>query len=110
MTAASFPRRNVPDRSATLTHMASVGIRTLQQNASAVVSRAEAGEIIDVTDRGRLVARLVPTNRRPLEQLRAAGLVRPATGKLSELPPAIRLPPGVATASVVLADMRSEER
>ena len=93
-----------------MTYMASIGIRALQQNASAVVSRAEAGEIIDVTDRGRLVARLVPTNARPLEQMRAAGLIRPATGKVSDLPPALKLPAGMQTASEVLAAMRADER
>jgi len=90
--------------------MASVGIRALQQHASAVVSRAEAGEIIDVTDRGRLVARLVPTSARPLEQLRAAGLIRLAVRKLSELPAPIRLPDGSPSAGSILAEMRADER
>lgn len=40
--------------------MSSVGIRDLKQNASAVVARAAAGEIIAVTDRGRPVAQLTP--------------------------------------------------
>ena len=38
----------------------SVGIRSLQQHASALVARVARGEVVDVTDRGRPVARLVP--------------------------------------------------
>ena len=38
----------------------SVGIRALQQHASAVVARVARGETVEVTDRGRPVARLVP--------------------------------------------------
>ena len=51
---------------ATLPHMPRnhVGVRALQQNASEVVKRAAAGEIIDITDRGRLVARMVPAHLR----------------------------------------------
>jgi prevent-host-death family protein len=98
------------NRSTTMTHMASVGIRSLQQNASAVVSRAEAGEVIDVTDRGRLVARLVPTRGGAMERLVAAGLIRPATRKVSDLPPPIRLQSGSRSASSILAEMRADER
>lgn len=58
--------------------MSSVGIRALQQTASKVVARVEAGESLTVTDRGRPVARLVPIADSPLEQLLAAGAVRPA--------------------------------
>jgi len=45
-----------------LTHMAShVGIRELRQNLSRYIERVEAGEVLVVTDRGREVARLVPS-------------------------------------------------
>lgn len=37
-----------------------VGIRELRQNASVWVAKAEAGVIVQITDRGRPVARLVP--------------------------------------------------
>lgn len=39
-------------------HRPSVGIRSLKANLSAWIKRAAKGEIIDVTDRGRVVARL----------------------------------------------------
>ena len=40
--------------------MATVGLRELRQDASAIVRRAETGEEIDVTVSGRLAARIVP--------------------------------------------------
>ena len=43
---------------------ATVGIRELKQNASAVVARAARGETLVVTDRGRPVARLLPLERK----------------------------------------------
>lgn len=72
-----------------MTHMERVGIRALQQNASAVVARVAAGEVIEITDRGRPVARLVPSNAGRLDALVAAGLARPATGRATDLPPAL---------------------
>ena len=90
--------------------MASVGIRELRQNASAVLRRVAAGEIVDVTDRGRPVARLVPlTRNRGFEQLRAEGRVTPATGDLLSLEPMPPVP-GARPLSEVLAEMRADER
>lgn len=40
--------------------MERIGIRELRQNASRYVRRVAAGEVIEVTDRGKPVARLVP--------------------------------------------------
>lgn len=48
--------------------MAEVGIRELKNEASAVVSRVEAGETIVVTRRGRPVAQLVPVAAPPAVQ------------------------------------------
>ena len=66
--------------------MAAVGICQLQQNASAVIARAERGEVIDVTDRGRLAARIVPASTgSPLGRLAAAGRLKPASRALADL-------------------------
>jgi prevent-host-death family protein len=44
-----------------LTHMAeSVGVRELRQNLSKYLDRVKLGEDLIVTERGRVVARLVP--------------------------------------------------
>jgi prevent-host-death family protein len=57
-----------------------IGIRELRQHASVYVDLAEKGYTVDVTNRGRLVARLVPVREpgSPLERLIAAGIVEPA--------------------------------
>lgn len=93
-----------------MTHMtAQVGIRALQQNASAVVARAAAGEIIEITDRGRPVARLMPLGGGRLATLIAAGLARPAT-KFGPWPPPLPAVPGQPTLGELLAEDRADER
>jgi antitoxin (DNA-binding transcriptional repressor) of toxin-antitoxin stability system len=57
-----------------------IGIRELRQRASVFVDLAEKGYTVDITNRGRLVAQLVPVNEpgSPLERLIAAGIIEPA--------------------------------
>ena len=94
--------------------MDSVGVRQLKQNASAVLRRVQAGEILEVTDRGRPVARLVPI--KPLsrwDQLVAEGRLIPAKVSVQEALatfPRVTLPPGSKTLSEILAEMREDER
>lgn len=62
-----------------LQHMETIGVRELQQRASAALRRVERGESLGVTDRGRLVAILVPPSAAAgSAALVAAGRVRPA--------------------------------
>ena len=97
--------------SATLTHMAAtVGIRALQQHASSVVARAAAGEEIEVTDRGRPVARIVALRTGRAASLIDAGRLRPARHPMADLPDLIRVPKGHPNASSLLAEMRADER
>lgn len=50
--------------------MTSVGVRALRQRASELLRRVEAGETIEITDRGRPVALLSPLPQGgPYEQL-----------------------------------------
>ena len=94
--------------------MSSVGVRELRQNASAVLRRVKAGEIIEVTERGEPVARLVPARAlSPMERMLADGSARPARYTIEEsmrrfppMPPT----PGVPLPSEVLAEMRKDER
>jgi prevent-host-death family protein len=92
----------------------SIGIRELRQHASVYVDLVERGETVDITNRGRLVARLVPARdvESPLERLIAAGIVEPAEdpGSLLDIEPAPPVPPGHPTASEILMQMREEER
>jgi antitoxin (DNA-binding transcriptional repressor) of toxin-antitoxin stability system len=57
-----------------------IGIRELRQHASIYVDLAEKGYTVDITNRGRLVAQLVPVTEpgSPLERLIAAGIIEPA--------------------------------
>jgi prevent-host-death family protein len=64
---------------ATIEPMEQVGIRELKQNASGVMRRVAAGEIIEVTDRGKPLGRIVPTDMDPLTQLVAEGRAVPAS-------------------------------
>ena len=91
-----------------------IGIRELRQHASVYVDLAEKGVIVDITNRGRLVARLVPVREpeSPLERLVAAGIILPAEepGNLLAIEPAPPVPPGHPSASEILAQMREEQR
>ncbi|HEY8692138.1 MAG TPA: type II toxin-antitoxin system prevent-host-death family antitoxin [Chloroflexota bacterium] len=94
--------------------MASVGVRELKQNASAVLRRVKAGESIEVTQRGQPVARIVPI--RPmniLDQMVAEGRATRAEFDLVEWlkdNPPLPVPPGMPTLSEGLAEMRADER
>lgn len=77
----------------TMTDIASrtpqVGIRELRQNLSVFLRRIAQGERLEVTDRGRPVALLVPI--RPemssFERLVAEGRARMPVGHVLDLPP-----------------------
>jgi prevent-host-death family protein len=86
--------------------MVTAGIRELKQNASAVVAQAAAGTVVTITDRGRPVAQLVPVAGSSLGNLAAAGLLRPATRSLADLPEPEPGPPVSAT----LRELRDDER
>jgi prevent-host-death family protein len=91
--------------------MTSVGIRELRQRASELLRLVEAGETIEVTDRGRPVAVLAPLpDQGALERLHATGEMRAATGDIDELPPPLQARPGQPTPSQILAELRRDER
>jgi prevent-host-death family protein len=80
-----------------------IGIRELRQHASVYVDLAEKGYTVDITNRGRLVARLVPVRElgSPLERLIAAGIIEPAeesggVGDIEPYPAAPGGPPAVS--------------
>jgi len=91
--------------------MESVGVREIRQNISVYLRRVEQGEAFTVTDRGRPVAMLspVPNDENPLAALIATGELTPAKGRLADLPPPIKLPPGAPTLSEILQQMRDED-
>ena len=91
--------------------MVRVGVRKLRQRASELLRRVQAGEVIEVTDRGRPVAVLAPLPEgNPLERLRASGEVIAATADLADLPEPLPLESGQELPSAVLARLRRDER
>lgn len=90
--------------------MTSIGVRELRQRASEFLRRVEAGETIQVTDRGRPVALLSPIpDVAPLERLRAAGELKAATADLDGLAEPLEAEPGQELPSVILAALRADE-
>ncbi|MBL7256738.1 type II toxin-antitoxin system Phd/YefM family antitoxin [Paractinoplanes lichenicola] len=91
--------------------MDTIGIRELNQNTSQVLARVSGGETVEITDRGRPIARLVPVgdDRSTLTKLVAAGRAVPPT---STGP--VPLPPSLGDEDVdvaaALTEMRDEER
>ena len=64
-----------------------VGIRELRADLSRFIKRVREGDEIVVTDRGKAVARIVPLDgQRKIDQLVAAGLVKPAKRRTDWLP------------------------
>jgi len=86
--------------------MAPIGVRELRQNASQYLERVRAGETIEVSVRGRVVARLVPALHHPWDGLVTAGRVRRASdAPLTEVAPV----DGEASLSRELEAQRAEE-
>ena len=88
--------------------MDSIGVRELRQHASRYLARVASGETLEVTDRGRPVAMLVPVRGDEWQNLLAGGRVTPPTEDgdvLDETPSDFGIDP-----SGTLAAMRKDER
>ncbi|MCU1373337.1 MAG: prevent-host-death family protein [Actinomycetia bacterium] len=87
--------------------MERIGVRELRQRTSEWIRRANAGERIEVTTRGRVMALLVPP---PVgdaaARLQAAGRLKPAS-RTGPLPAPV---PTASPASAALAEGRADER
>jgi len=91
--------------------MKRIGIRELRQRASDYVRLAERGEQIEITDRGRPVALLVPVPQGSTrERLIAEGRLKVGGGDPLRLGPPPPTPPGEPTLSEVLEELRRDER
>ncbi len=88
-----------------------VGMRELRQQASAVLKRVSDGEIIEVTDHGHPIARIVPLREGALGQLVSEGRATAASGDLLDLIDEMGLPTkaaeGLMTPSKALATIRA---
>ena len=81
-------------------------MRELRQHASQWLQRVARGERLQITDRGRAVALLVPVERDAWSGLLADGRVRPGVGDLLDEPAEDF---GV-DASLALEELRRDER
>lgn len=87
--------------------MKQIGVRELRQNASEWVRRARAGERIEVTCRGELMAILgPPPSGDALARLREAGRLKPPNVVLPLPGPVVTGRP----ASDALDELRADER
>jgi prevent-host-death family protein len=84
-------------------------VRELRQHASRYLARVAAGETLEVTDRGRPVARLGPVPVDSWDQMIADGRIIPASDPDAFLDITPKHYPG-PSASEVLAAMREDER
>jgi prevent-host-death family protein len=89
-----------------------VGLRDLRHHTSEVLARVRHGETIDVTEHGRLIARIVPVSERApspvLERLVDSG--RATLARRPGYRPRMRASDGTDQLSGALAAMRDEER
>ena len=90
----------------------SVGMRDLRHHTSEVLARVRHGEVIDITEYGQLIARIVPVgDRAPAPVL--ARLVESGRARLAQRPgyrPRMRQADGTDALSRSLSALRDEER
>ena len=91
--------------------MKRIGVRELRQHASRYLREVERGHSIEVTDRGRPVAHLVPIPAASgLDALVASGRLTLAMGDLLELGEPLEPVAGAPLPSQALAAARADER
>lgn len=86
-----------------------MSIRTLNQETSKVLARVKGGEEITVTERGEVIARIMPASAGPLDPLISAGRVQPATVHGPAPRPKIPMRGGPDSGTLI-EHMRAEER
>ncbi|MDQ3578957.1 MAG: type II toxin-antitoxin system prevent-host-death family antitoxin [Actinomycetota bacterium] len=88
--------------------MDQIPVRVLNQDTAGVLERIENGESLEVTSRGKPVARIVPVTHNEIDELVQAGWVTPAIMRGP-----IPMPQGKVEGNAVSAAlhaMREEER
>ncbi|VBA35431.1 Antitoxin VapB35 [Mycobacterium innocens] len=86
-----------------------VPVREWNQNTAGVLARVKRGEHVDITERGTVIAHLVPAQENPLAEMISSGKLHPAT----ITGPAPRLTGPIKTeheAGQVLRELRDNER
>jgi prevent-host-death family protein len=86
-----------------------IPIRSLNQDTAGVLARVERGETVEITNRGRPIARIVPVGVDPLHELVNSGVIAPPTITLPFTVPT-GAPPAGQEAGELISDLRDEER
>jgi prevent-host-death family protein len=89
--------------------MDQIPIRSLNQDTAGVLARVEKGEVVEITNRGRPIARIVPISDNPLAELIAAGVVTPPTITAPFSLPTVAAR-GDSEAGEMISELRDEER
>lgn len=90
-----------------------IGVRELRQNASKYLDLVSRGETIEITNRGRLVARLVPpasSVQTTRDRLIDEGRLIPAKNRRGRFPKPLPPITDGPTLSEILAEDRADER
>jgi prevent-host-death family protein len=90
--------------------MGEVSVRVLNQETSKVLARVKSGEEVTLTERGDVIARIVPAMADPLAAYAGAGRVRLATTQGAAPRPTIAGHTGDPDAGALLERLRSDER
>ena len=88
----------------------SIGVRELRQNASKVLDQVKDGAIIEITEHGVPVARILPITKSLYDEYIESGLIKPARNpdwRPTKNPAKII---GKKTSTEILMEMRAEER
>jgi prevent-host-death family protein len=89
--------------------MEQIPIRILNQDTAGVLARVELGETVEVTNRGRPIARIVPIAVDTMADLIANGAVAPPTVTGPVPMPTLPAQAGPEAGQLV-SDLRDEER
>ena len=89
--------------------MTRIGVRELRQHASRYLKQVKAGEVVEVTERGKLIALMVPPSPAVAgrDQLIASGRLVPAKSTFY-LPERRQVVRGEATGTEALAELRRD--
>jgi len=91
-------------------HGSSVGVRELRQSASQILDQVKDGAVVEITEHGVPVARLVPITKSLYEEYLESGLITPAVNtdwRPTKNPLKIK---GNKSSTEVLMELRAEER
>jgi prevent-host-death family protein len=89
--------------------MDQIPIRTLNQDTAGVLARVEHGEVVEITNRGRPIARIVPIGADSLADLVAAGVVLAPT-MAGPIPMPQQVAEPGSEAGELLSGLRDDER